>query len=120
MSTATVPVTFSRPRVRRARPTPQGSVRLTRRGRLVVLLTVLAIALAGFAMLGGPAVSTGHTHHASQHTVVVRGGETLWDIASRIAPGEDPRVVIADIVDLNNLSDSGSIRLGQELFVPAY
>ena len=64
-------------------------------------------------------MSTDQTHHAAQHTVVVRGGETLWDIASRIAPGEDPRVVIGDIVDLNNLSDAGSIRLGQKLFVPA-
>jgi hypothetical protein len=93
---------------------------LTRRGRIVVFLTVLAIALAGFALLGSPAVSTGQAHHAAQHTVVVRGGETLWDIASRIAPGEDPRVVIGDIVDLNNLADAGSIRIGQELFVPAY
>jgi hypothetical protein len=95
-------------------------VRLNRLGRIVVLLAVLAVAFAAFALLGGPAVSTDQTHHAAQHTVVVRGGETLWDIASRIAPGEDPRVVIGDIVDLNNLSDAGSIRLGQKLFVPVY
>ena len=109
-----------RPVARDARPVQaQGSVRLTRRGRVAVLLAVLAMAFAAFTLLGGPAVSTGETHHPAQHTVVVRGGETLWDIATRIAPGEDPRSVIADIVDLNNLPDAGSIRVGQQLYVPA-
>ena len=130
MSTATLTAPYARPQTTRTRPVrraderaaaqPSGPVRLTRLGRIVVLLAVLAMAFAAFALLGGPAVSTGQTHHAAQHTVVVRGGETLWDIASRIAPGEDPRVVIGDIVDLNNLSDAGSIRLGQKLFVPVY
>ncbi|HEY7043570.1 MAG TPA: LysM domain-containing protein [Nocardioidaceae bacterium] len=95
-------------------------LRLTRRGRLVVLIAVLAVTFAVFTFVGGPAVSTGDTHHAAQHTVVVASGETLWDIASRIAPAKDPRSVIADIVDLNNLADAGSIRVGQQLFVPAY
>ena len=130
MSTATLTAPYARPQTTRTRPVrraderaaaqPSGPVRLTRLGRIVVLLAVLAMAFAAFALLGGPAVSTGQTHHAAQHTVVVRGGETLWDIASRIAPGEDPRVVIGDIVDLNNLSDAGSIRVGQELYVPTY
>ncbi len=132
MSTATLTAPQLRPRAPRRVPAapsqrraPQSQstpapLRLTRRGRLVVLLVVLAVACAGFALLGGPAVSTSQTHHAAAHTVVVRGGETLWDIASRIAPDQDPRVVIADIVDLNHLPDAGSIRLGQEIFIPAY
>ncbi len=133
MSTATLTAPYSRPhdaRVgtapratygqdRASRPAP-GPTRLTRRGRLVLLVAVLALAFAGFALLGGPALSTGETHHPAQHTVIVGGGETLWDIASRIAPGEDPRVVIGDIVDLNHLSDAGSIRIGQKIFVPTY
>jgi nucleoid-associated protein YgaU len=97
-----------------------GSVRLTRRGRIVLVLAVLTLALVGFALIGSPAVSTGEAHHAAKHTVVIHGGETLWDLAGRIAPGEDPRVVISDIVDLNNLSDAGSIRVGQKLYVPSY
>ncbi len=95
-------------------------MRLTTRGRFVILFAVLAFAFAAFTMLGGPAVSTGETHHAAPHTVVVGSGQTLWDIAQRIAPGEDPRTVISEIVDLNALSDAGSIRIGQELYVPQY
>ena len=119
MSTATVAAPpYRRPATTR-RPAP-APVRLTRRGRIVVVLAVLALALVGFALIGSPAVSTGQTHHTAAHSVVIRGGETLWDLAGRIAPDEDPRVVISDIVDLNNLTDAGSIRVGQELYVPTY
>ena len=111
MSTATVTAPPHRRPAATRRPAP-APVRLTRRGRIVVVLAVLALA--------SPAVSTGQTHHTAAHTVVIRGGETLWDLAGRIAPDEDPRVVISDIVDLNNLSDAGSIRVGQELYVPTY
>jgi Tfp pilus assembly protein FimV len=131
MSTATVSAPFrrddrlSRPRQvqRSARPLEARQprpVRLTRRGRLVVLMAVLATALAALVWMSAPAASTGATHHPASHTVVVGGGETLWDIAQQIAPGQDPRTVIADIVDLNDLSDAGSIRIGQALVVPQY
>ncbi|MFY9915923.1 MAG: LysM domain-containing protein [Nocardioidaceae bacterium] len=136
MSTATLTaphqsdVRIARPRAARpaspARSTPRAvsrevaPVRLTRRGRLLLLMVVLALAFAAFTLLSSPAVSTDQTHHATQHTVVVGAGQTLWDIATRIAPGEDPRTVIADIVDLNELPDAGSIRIGQQLFVPQY
>ncbi len=135
MSTATITaphrtIRAARPRTKPPtsgpRPAPRveapaaAPVRLTRRGRLFVLMVVLALAFAAFTLLSSPAVSTGQTHHAAQHTVVVGSGQTLWDIASRIAPGEDPRTVIADIVDLNELPDAGSIRIGQKLFVPTY
>jgi Tfp pilus assembly protein FimV len=101
-----------------ARPQSAASVRLTRRGRLVILLSAIALVFAAFTSLGGPAMSTDETHHAAAHTVVVGSGETLWDIAQRIAPDKDPRTVIAEIVDLNTLPDAGSIRIGQELYVP--
>ena len=93
-------------------------IRLTRRGRLVLLTAALLLAFVGFTVLSGPAMSTGDAHHAAPQSVVVASGETLWDIAQRIAPGADPRDVIAEIVDLNALSDAGAIRVGQKLFVP--
>ncbi len=135
MSTATLTaphqrdVRITRPRAARPASPARSSravsrevapVRLTRRGRLLLLMVVLALAFAAFTLLSSPAVSTDQTHHATQHTVVVGAGQTLWDIATRIAPGEDPRTVIADIVDLNQLPDAGSIRIGQQLFVPQY
>jgi nucleoid-associated protein YgaU len=93
-------------------------LRLTRRGRLVVLVTSL-IALAGFAMHGAPAASTDVAHHTRTSTVVVSPGETVWDIARRVAPQADTRATVAEIEELNSLSDSGTIRIGQALVVPA-
>jgi len=109
-------VTDARP-VRSSAASP---LRLTRLGRLVISATLLTVACAGVAAVSGPALSTGEAHHAASRTVVISSGETLWDIAQRIAPGEDPRVVIDDIVDLNALSDAGAVRVGQQIEVPTY
>jgi LysM repeat protein len=95
------------------------SVRLTRRGRLVVLGASLLALAGGWAALGSPAASTHDSYHAANHRVVVQPGQTLWDIARQVAPGEDPRVVIDQIVDLNGLSSAGQVRAGQPLYVPA-
>jgi nucleoid-associated protein YgaU len=132
MSTAAVQFPASRSRrgaspsarvsqARRGRPDSEavGSVRLTRRGRLAVLAASLAIVGGGVTMLGSPAASTHDTYHAANHRVVVQPGQTLWDIAQQVAPGQDPRTVIAEIVDLNSLASSGEIRAGQPLYVPA-
>jgi LysM domain-containing protein len=92
-------------------------LRLTRRGRLVVLLTVL-LAVAAVAMRGAPAASTDVAHHQRTTTVVVSPGETVWDIARRVAPEADIRATVAEIDELNSLADAGSIRVGQALTVP--
>jgi hypothetical protein len=97
-----------------------GSVRLTRRGRAVVLLVALAAAFGIFTMVSGPADSTGEHHAVAAEQVVVEPGQSLWDIATAIAPDEDPRVVIDEIVDLNALESSGAIQAGQPLYVPQY
>lgn len=98
---------------------PRRTVRLTRRGRVAVVLAVLIAALGGLALRGEPAVSTGVAHHLRTATVVVTPGETVWEIARQVAPGSDPRIVVAEIEQLNSLPDAGSIRVGQPLFVPA-
>lgn len=100
-------------------PCDRAEVRLTRLGRLVLTIALVAVALAVLMLVGSPAESTGAPHHPTAVTVVVEPGQTLWDIAQEVAPDEDPRVVIADILDLNALTDAGSIRAGQPLYVPA-
>jgi len=106
---------------RRDRPSEAwGSVRLTRRGRIVVLLLAFAVAFGAFTLLSDPAVSTSEHHHPAAEQLVVEPGQTLWDIATRIAPDEDPRVVIDEIVDLNALESSGAIQAGMPLYVPQY
>jgi LysM domain len=102
--------------VRDAADTPP--LRLTQRGRLVVVLAVLGLAYGAMTMMSAPAASTGQVRHVRAQTVVVNPGETLWDIAKSVAPGSDPRAVVADIVDLNALADPGAIRVGQPLDIP--
>jgi LysM repeat protein len=53
---------------------------------------------------------------ASRRVVVVRG-ETLWSIARRSFPSEDPRLVVDRIVGVNDV-DAGGIAPGQVLAIP--
>jgi LysM domain-containing protein len=111
-------VQVNRPAARPCRSTgPQ--VRLTRRGRIAVVLMVLAMSYLVLAMLSAPAASTGRIHHAPAHTVIVEPGQTLWDIARATAPREDPRDMVQQIVQLNSLRDPASIRPGQPLDIPS-
>ncbi|HET7781012.1 LysM peptidoglycan-binding domain-containing protein [Pseudarthrobacter sp. CC4] len=107
------------------RPAPLPPLRLTRRGRIVligiplVLLAALLLSLAGF--FNAPAkASESATDLATTPTVTVtvQPGESLWGIAAGVAPERDPRDVVADIVQLNNLP-AGAVFPGQQLFVPA-
>lgn len=107
-----------------ARKEPLPPLRLTRRGRVVligiplVLLAVLLFLLAGF--LNAPAKAADSTADLAVTptiSVTVQSGESLWAIAARVAPERDPRDVIADVVQLNNLT-SGGVLPGQQLFVP--
>lgn len=96
------------------------ATRLTARGRVVVVAVVLLAVLALWAWWGNPTAASSVRHHPVSHSVVVQPGQTLWEIAGRIAPDRDPRRVIADIEDLNGLTDPGGLVAGRSLFVPSY
>lgn len=122
MSTAVIEVGIRSQR--RTTSRPAAPLQLTRRGQLVVrftaMLVLLALVMVAMTMLSAPAESTDRPTHYAAATVVVAPGETLWDIAAVVAPQEDRRGVIADIVKLNSLPDAGAIVAGQSLFVPTY
>lgn len=84
----------------------------------MIVSTVVIGALGVFAQQSGPAESTSVVHHPHLSTVVVEPGQTVWDIARSVSGDSDPRQVVAEIEQLNSLSDAGSIRVGQPLFVP--
>jgi len=99
------------------RPTP--SVRLTRRGRLVVTVLFLGALLALFTAFGSRVVATDEQGTLpTTRTVVVGSGDTLWGIAADIADAGGTREMVRQIVELNSLS-SVTIHPGQELAVPA-
>jgi hypothetical protein len=103
----------------------QAPLRLTRRGRFVffglplILLAVLVLSFSGF--LNAPAKAS---ESAAELTltptvsVTVQPGESLWAIAGTVVPERDPRDVVADIVQLNNL-EAARVVPGQALYVPS-
>src|SRR4051812_23510827 len=114
MSTITLsPTTLrtSRP-ARTARPSgvaTTGTVRLTRRGRLAVLLVGLLMVLALGVVLGATSVAGERPGTPEPTTIVTVGsGETLWDIASAASQGGDVRDMMYRIERLNAL-DSGML-----------
>jgi peptidoglycan/LPS O-acetylase OafA/YrhL len=123
MSTATFDTGFTRPRPRAcvtARPpaAPRTAVRLTRRGRLVVVLAVLALALAVLTAFGPHSAATGEVGVPVQtRTVEVGAGDTLWGIASRVAAPGEVRDMVQRIEELNAMSGPG-VTVGQEIAVP--
>lgn len=100
---------------------PHG-LHLTRRGRLVfiglpIMLTAAA-ALTLIAFFTAPAMaSSGAPEVTRTIQVSVAAGESLWELAEEFAPERDPRDVVADIMELNNLSDA-SIPVGIQLYIP--
>src|SRR3954453_3742639 len=65
-------------------------VRLTRRGRPArVLFVMLLLMIAGFTPGRGSSQAAGHHRHV-QPAVTVEAGDTLWTLAARVAPHDDP------------------------------
>ena len=104
-------------------PADEG-LQLTRRGRLVLMLAlvaagaVLAFMLSGLVggVAGAGTPGSGPARPQTR-TVVVQPGQTLWSIARDIAPGADRRDTIARIVQLNGLP-STDVVAGTRLAVP--
>ena len=95
-----------------------GDLRLTRRGRLVVVLAFLTLLLGVLLALGGySAASDASSPAAPTRTVVVEEGDTLWAIASRTADGRDVREVVHELEQLNALSGPELVE-GQRIAVP--
>ena len=99
--------------------TRPSKLRLTRRGRLLLLGLLVAVTFAVFSLgrVSGhaetPATSTATTYV----THVVAPGDTLWSIARAAHPGADPRGYVQRIVELNSLG-SADVHVGQVISLP--
>ncbi|WP_426311556.1 LysM peptidoglycan-binding domain-containing protein [Cellulosimicrobium sp. E-16] len=92
-------------------------LRLTRRGRVVLVLLAAVVLL--LAARVGVAVASGPGEPVEVRVHVVAAGETLWELAQGVAaPGEDLRDVVSGLAELNGLSSSG-LQAGQKILLPA-
>ncbi|AZS46707.1 MULTISPECIES: LysM peptidoglycan-binding domain-containing protein [Microbacterium] len=115
-------ISFSTAAVIPASTRPSTRLRLTTRGRAVLLAFAsvpLAVGIAFAALSGGSAIASGaDTAAVSVETVTVMPGDTLWSIATGVAPDADPRDVIGEISRMNLLR-GGELQIGQTLAIPA-
>jgi LysM repeat protein len=57
------------------------------------------------------------TPRATMQTVTVKAGQTLWTIAEKVAPNDDPRATIYAIQQINGLKTS-AVTAGQQIIIP--
>lgn len=82
------------------------------------LLTLAALIVLGAISIFGPAASASVENASVTRTVVVvKHGETLWDIAQAVDPHGDTRDTVVRIMELNSLT-STSVDAGQRLEIP--
>jgi LysM repeat protein len=83
------------------------------------LATVLVAGLLAFiAALGAPQAIASDAEGGQQFAyAVVQPGSSLWSLATELDPSADPRDLVAEIVQLNQLEGSG-VDAGQPLAVP--
>ena len=92
------------------------TVRLTRRGRLVVFTLGVLLAFALGVWFAAGSTATKESGVEQVEVVTVAPGETLWDIAGDATDGNVGDMV-ARIQDMNSL-DSSMVYAGQKLRVP--
>ena len=98
--------------VQDAAPKPYLGIRRRRAGGRI-------LGLSGLILIGLLAISTRLAYGDApigQGRVVVQPGETVWSIASRLAPG-DPRAEVDAILRINHMT-TPLIRPGQSLLLP--
>ena len=118
MSTITMDQTFDQMFHSPSAVRPRSTVRLTRRGRVVVVLFALVAVIAVGIMVAAGSVATGQGGTPEPTAVVQVGpGDTLWGIASAAADDGDVGAMMHRIEKLNAL-DTGMLVSGQKLLIP--
>ena len=95
-----------------------GKYRVTSKFRFTLFISIIAIVICMcLSVINGSAEVSGSSM-AVYETVVVKPGDTLWDIAGEyIGPGQDIRNFMHEIEQANGITD-GVLIAGQELIIP--
>src|SRR3989337_607359 len=89
-----------------------------RRRRLVTVMAALGLAAVLTGSVANAVGVAGSAEAEGTRNYVVRPGETLWAMATRFAPGADPRVVVDAIASANGV-EPGALVPGQQLSIPS-
>lgn len=107
---------MNRPTARRA--TVATAPNYARRRFIVLATAVTAAAITALsAFTGQSAIATSETSKSEFTYVTVLAGQSLWQIAAKVAPNQDPRDFIAAVVSLNGLT-SADVTPGQRIALP--
>jgi LysM repeat protein len=100
---------------------PSGRITLNRRGKLARTLVVLSLAIVAASVAGGQAgADTSKSTVAAADsfiTVTVAPGDTVWSLASRVAPQGQAGALVSAIIEINSLG-SGDVIAGQKIRIP--
>ena len=88
-----------------------------RRRRLAVLAAGAVVAGFWAGPVARALAGSAEPVSAAGRSYVVRSGDTLWSIADRVAPGQDPRPVVDAIAAANQVG-LDAIVPGQTLLIP--
>jgi hypothetical protein len=84
---------------------------------MVVSAAFLLLAILASGRFTADAGTTSSPAAPATTVVVVQPGESLWQIATRSAPGTDPREWVTTVRGLNGLGDA-TVVAGQSIRVP--
>ncbi len=95
----------------------EAPLRLTRRGRAVVLALLVLLASLASAVLFTSASRAEQPPSGARPTIVVQPGDTLWGIATREMPGRHGQAAVDELRQLNALEGYG-VHAGDVLILP--
>jgi hypothetical protein len=93
-----------------------GNFRLTEPRRLVRAVVILALSFV-ISILGITGSFAGSAPGAALEFVTVQSGDSLWELADKYAPSQDPRDWIARVITLNDL-ETVELTPGQQIALP--
>lgn len=98
---------------------PAAPLRLTGRGRVLIVAVALAVITALVVVFGSAVVATNTASEPGiVTTVTVQPGQTLWSIAAEARPDADIRSTVDEIIRLNALEAGATLPIGSTLAVP--
>lgn len=96
-----------------------GGLRLTARGRRVLVVLALLVAAAASVAWGSQAIAGGPGQPVEVRLQTVAPGDSLWRYAAMLAePGQDVRDVVVELKALNGMR-TAELRVGQVIVLPS-